>query len=84
MRGIAQPVFNFYCDGHYNPVGHYLAANGLAEYLLQQGLVDEKAIRRNPDYLDKSPEELLGPEAYKAIFVEGNVYTGNSLLNQAP
>ena len=28
------------------------------------------------------PEELLGPAAYKAIFEEGNVYTGNSLLNE--
>ncbi|MGI9308069.1 MAG: SGNH/GDSL hydrolase family protein [Gammaproteobacteria bacterium] len=75
---VPEPALYFRCDGHWNPVGHYIAAQTLISYLEQQGLVS----RKNPDqannYMESSPQTLLGEDAANAIYTWGGNYTGQS------
>lgn len=66
--------FSFSCDAHFNPLGHYLAAHLTAKSLYENGLLELKNIDIHPQLdhilsgLRKSPHDILGPEAFNAIY----------------
>jgi len=80
---LGGPKFSFVCDGHFSPVGHYVVSNTFAKWLLDSGWVSTDDLA-NPEvytddkFLDVSPSELLGDEAYSEVFNWRGVYTGNS------
>ena len=76
------PYFFYRCDGHWNPLGHFIASNVIVKYLLEN-----KLLKGEPDLsgkvdkmLSMSPEEILGKKAYAQIF-EGGAYEGQSDIN---
>lgn len=76
---VPYPYFSYRNDGHWNPLGHYIAANIVAKYLVEQDMIpgidkEEKLdlVKKN---LMKSPEEILGKEDYGKIYRSG-VYIG--------
>lgn len=74
--------FYFRCDGHWNPVAHYIAANAMLGKLAEHGDIARSA-DPGESYLEESPEDLLGPEATRQIFGWGNNrYSGDSDLNR--
>lgn len=74
---LGKPYFAFHCDGHWNPLGHYIAAHALTEHLAAQGIIDS-ARRNRTDFMNYSPEELLGEHALGAIYGWAKVYRGDS------
>jgi hypothetical protein len=84
---LGDPHLWFFCDGHWNPVGHFIVANEVTEYLIENDMIkmgkEKKAalegkISRN---LDLDPMAILGKEAYDQIY--GNrAYTGSSNIGQ--
>lgn len=75
------PYFSFACDGHWNPLAHYLAAHRLAVFLAEKGLLpagseDQAVLReRSRAAFARPPREILGTDAYRQIY-GGGVYTG--------
>jgi len=80
-HSLGKPYFAFHCDGHWNPIGHYLAAHTLAEHLAAQGIIDSGR-RNRTDFMDYSPEQLLGEHALWTIFGWLKVYRGDSDLGK--
>ena len=81
---LPHPFFSFYCDGHWNPLGHLLAAVEISSRLIEMKLLPTELIRHNfksliETILKTSPRELLGQEAFSQIFERGT-YRGRSLL----
>lgn len=82
-HALAYPYFSFSCDGHWNPLGHFVVANATARFLAERGLLpgDEDrapviaaaANRR----LRLAPVNVLGEEAYRQIY-GGGLYRGKS------
>jgi hypothetical protein len=77
---LPAPYFYYRCDGHLNPLGHFLAANVVAKYLLDRAALSlandsEKAIRsmieRN---LNLGPQDILSEEGYSQIYRAGRFY----------
>lgn len=72
--GLGEPYFYYTCNWHWNPLGHFLAANALSLELMEAGLLpddgaaDRERIRRN---LSLPPREILGDAGYEAIFRNG-------------
>jgi len=79
-HGLAYPYFSYRTDGHWNPLGHYLAANVLARHLVSNGLVPvrdaESTLRKIEANLLRSPREILGEQAYDQIYSKTGVYRG--------
>lgn len=77
------PYFFYSCDGHWNPIGHFLAANVVARYLIEERLMPlaeshrSVVLARIATMLDRSPRDLLGDAAYDQIF-SGRHYSGAS------
>ncbi len=77
------PYFFFSCDGHWNPIGHFLAANAVARYLIEKRLLPlaeqhrSAVLARIATMLDRSPRDVLGDTAYDQIFT-GKRYFGLS------
>lgn len=84
---IKPPYFSYWCNGHWNPVGHFLAANVVAKYLLEQDMLSlekqqkTKALKRMEINLNLSPLEILGKEAYEQIYNHG-IYLGSSNIDK--
>jgi hypothetical protein len=82
---LSYPYFSFTCDGHWNPLTHYLAGHATAAFLAQQGLVGKNQSDRaglmsaRRDAFAKGPKAILGTEAYQQIF-EGGTYTGGAAM----
>jgi len=76
------PKFYFRCDGHWNPLAHYLAAQSLVEHLRDGGVIDASALSLDAEYLDRSPQELLGDDGIAAIYGWGEKYTGGSAIGK--
>jgi len=75
--GVPAPYFYYRCDGHLNPLGHFLAANLIVRYLLDHDtkLMNEgtkkaiwSAVERN---LKLSPIAILSQEGYDQIYKTG-------------
>jgi len=78
---LPKPYFGYRCDGHWNPLAHFLAANIVSKYLLSENLIEVRnkdrmlaSIERN---LCQSPVRVLGEEVYAQIY-EGGFYEGKS------
>ncbi|MBF0318816.1 MAG: SGNH/GDSL hydrolase family protein [Nitrospirae bacterium] len=77
-HNLPSPYFAYRCEGHWNPLTHFLMANLAAEYLIKNGMISSTnsalpaEIERN---LNRSPREILGEAAYKEIY-EGGFYNG--------
>ncbi len=81
------PGFYYMCDGHFSPLGHYVTAHSLLDRLLEKGWVSEDDMAnpeqyKSDDYLQVSPEELLGPEAMDTIYNWARVYEGGSRASE--
>ena len=79
--------FYYMCDGHFSPLGHYVTAHSLLDRLLEKGWVSEDDMAnpeqyKSDDYLQVSPEELLGPEAMDTIYNWARVYEGGSRASE--
>jgi hypothetical protein len=74
---LPAPYFYYRCDGHLNPLGHFLAANLIVRYLLDHDdmLMNEstkKAIRSAVERNVKlNPNEILSQEGYDQIYKTG-------------
>jgi hypothetical protein len=76
-HGLAFPYFGFACDGHWSPLGHFVAAHELAVFLgLESPAAHDAALAR-------PPHEVLGERAWQAIF-HGGVYRGGAATGAAP
>jgi hypothetical protein len=84
---LEPPYFSFWCDGHWNPLGHFLAAHLVAKYLLEQDVLPltkeekEKRIKKINQDLELSPIKILGEKAYRQIYKRG-VYKGSSNISE--
>ncbi|TAN51547.1 MAG: hypothetical protein EPN26_08900 [Rhodospirillales bacterium] len=59
-HGLPEPYFSFSCDGHWNPLGHVLAAAAVGEFLRPgQGL---SAVMSLP------PRRILDEETYRRVY----------------
>ncbi len=67
--------FYYTCDGHWNPLAHYLAAQSIADHL---ALTERPA---GVPWLAQAPETLLGAEAAQQIYDWGEKYYGYSAID---
>ncbi len=67
---LKPPYFSFSCDGHWNPLGHALAANALAAFLEQRRLIPAAKGVGNDE---TAPQRVLGQSAFDQIFF-GEIY----------
>jgi len=77
---LPAPYFYYKCDGHLNPLGHFLAANMVAQHLLDHDetvfdvstkKVIRSVIERN---INLNPKEILSEEGYHQIYISGRFY----------
>ena len=82
-QSLKDPYLWYSCDGHWNPVGHFLVANVVVRALIERYLLpmtpERKAallgkIRKD---LTLSPQQVLGTEGYQEIYEKG-YYRGKS------
>jgi hypothetical protein len=87
---LKDPYFWYFCDGHWNPVGHFVAANATAKAILNWGILDldeqSKQLKFNEiaRNLNLSPQEILGEPGYTEVY-SGRaraVYTGGNNIPQ--
>ncbi|TRZ96525.1 hypothetical protein D4R78_00845 [bacterium] len=80
---LKPPYFSYWCDSHWSPLGHFIAAHILAKYLIDHNFLplsqEEKLrlLQKIEGDLDLSPQEILGDKAYRQIYLHG-IYTGSS------
>ncbi|MBF0459059.1 MAG: SGNH/GDSL hydrolase family protein [Nitrospirae bacterium] len=75
-HNLPPPYFSYRCEGHWNPMTHFLMANMAAQYLIKNGIIatdDNTALAAIENNLRRSPVEILGEPAYKEIY-EGGFY----------
>ena len=80
---MKSPYFFYRCDGHWSPLGHFLASNVIVKYLVDNKYIEDQGgtLSRSVDrMLAMSPQEILGKKAYGQIFDNGT-YRGNSNIN---
>jgi hypothetical protein len=87
-HSLPYPFFSFSCNGHWNPLGHYVAANATAAFLAEKGLLPAGAGSENivPAAAGRRfatpPQDVLGRDAYEQIY-GGGKYTGGSAVPAA-
>lgn len=81
---LSSPYYSFRCDGHWNPLAHYLMAN-----LILSGLTEKNLLQLDPDLLKRlgrnlarSPGDILGSELEAQIYGRGAIYTGNTKVRR--
>lgn len=80
---LKDPYFWYVCDAHWSPLGHFIAANVVAQALLDRGAIDVPENEKNVMYsnihrnLNLSPLDILGEAAYNEIYGHG-MYRGAS------
>ncbi len=83
-HALEYPYFSFACDGHWNPLGHDLAAQILASHVLQSESLSfdateqEARLKSLQELMSIDPKNRLGHPAYEAIYEDGR-YTGGAL-----
>lgn len=84
LHNLSDPKYSYSCDGHWNPLGHYLSANVLAEFIIKEtNLIsnqykDEK-IKIINENLSKNPKEILGENNYNIIYKNTSQYNNNTI-----
>ena len=80
---LPAPYFAYRCDGHWNPLAHFLVANGVSRFLLKENLIEGKDRSRIMASIDanlrRSPADILGDDAYSQIY-RGGFYRGKSRI----
>ena len=82
-HSLPYPYFSFSCNGHWNPLGHYVAANATTAFLAEEGLLPAGAGSENKvsaaaeRRFATPPQDVLGRDAYQQIY-DGGIYTGGS------
>ncbi|HEY3275863.1 MAG TPA: SGNH/GDSL hydrolase family protein [Syntrophorhabdaceae bacterium] len=80
---LPEPYFGYRCDGHWNPLAHFLAANAVSKFLLEQNLVEGKDRSRTLALADANlrtdPMHILGEDGYSQIY-RGGFYKGKSRI----
>lgn len=72
---VPAPFLSFWCDAHWNPVGHYLAAQSIATYIQKNYPSFSTKIQKNlKEQTLQSPQSILGDTNFNAIYDHG-VYT---------
>ncbi|MEO5360119.1 MAG: SGNH/GDSL hydrolase family protein [Nitrospirota bacterium] len=88
MFALKQPYFSFYCDGHWNPLGHFIAANVVVKYIIDHDYLPidnaEKQIilAQIVNNLNINPKEILGTgydQIYKNSYFKGKTNIKNTL-----
>ena len=82
---LKAPYFSYRCNGHWNPVGHYLAVNNLVHYMVSESILDIQSVRaqyQNEILMGevlKVPVEILGRKGFEQIYHGGTFfgYFGN-------
>lgn len=75
---VQSPFLSFWCDSHWNPVGHYVAAQHITSYLRNSEILSPLNIAHDQQQKKfPSPALLLGEEAFGAIYNRG-VYSPRS------
>lgn len=84
---LKYPYFSYTCEGHWNPLGHFLVSNIVARYLLEHNWIPfldaerESLLLKLNKNLSLSPEQVLGKEAYNQIY-RGGTYLGRSNISK--
>lgn len=60
---LPEPVFGWCCDGHWNPIGHQLAADLVVNELVKAGYLKNGSIISTP-----SPQDIVGDDLYEDIY----------------
>jgi hypothetical protein len=74
---IKMPYFSYRCDGHLNPLGHFLAANLIAKHLLMNdtvpitGMTKNRLLSKVERNLKLSPASILSKEGFAQIYNGG-------------
>ncbi len=71
-HALAAPYFSFSCDGHWNPLGHTVAAAALADFLKPFGVPAPREGQLDMA-MARAPQEHLGIEAFQQIY-RGGIY----------
>ena len=73
---LSAPYFSYRCDGHWNPLGHFVAAQAIADFLITKGYVEPSSPSdmQNLVSLKKSPREILGNDTFFRIYESGTYY----------
>lgn len=82
-HNLSFPMFSYWCDMHFNPMGHFVIANIAARYLLEEKWVSGftgslENIERN---LSLAPSEILGKDSYSKIYGH-KVFFGTSKISK--
>lgn len=79
---LPAPYFYYRCDGHWNPMGHFLAANFIAKYLVENQALsgDVDVFARN---LQMSPSDILSAEGYRQIYTVGRFDGSTNIMKLA-
>lgn len=80
---MPEPWFYYTCNGHFNPLGHFVMTNLVLKTLHEKQLMNlnsalESMVEKN---LSLSPKEILGEEGYNQIY-SGQVFEGNTNITQ--
>ncbi len=83
LNELKKPNFYFMCDGHFNPLGHYLTAHSLLGRLITEQWLKPDNLSmperyQNGAFMDLTPEQLLGEEAFGTVYGWRKTYRGNS------
>ena len=84
---MSEPYLTYQCDGHWNPIGHFLASHIVARYLLKHDWIPlaenekKEALEKIEKDLQLSPEQILGKAAFDQIY-RGGVYRGSSNITR--
>jgi len=80
---LSYPYFSFACDGHWNPLTHYLAGHATAAFLAKQGLLGDNQgdgtdlLSARRAAFARDPTDILGAQAHRQIY-EGGTYAGGA------
>ncbi|MEO5361071.1 MAG: SGNH/GDSL hydrolase family protein [Nitrospirota bacterium] len=74
-HNLPNPYYSYRCEGHWNPLTHFLMVNLAAGYLIKNGYITDKdsVLSEVQNNLSRSPIDILGEAAYKEIY-EGGFY----------
>lgn len=74
---LKTPYFSYWCNGHWNPLGHFLSANIIARFLIEGDMIlleelkKMELLEKIKNNLNYSPLQILGLRAYEQIYNHG-------------
>jgi hypothetical protein len=78
---LQAPYYFYYCDGHWNPLGHFLASNIVAKHLVENDILEveskDKVLSLINENLNLDPLAVLGNDAFMQIYNKG-IYKGET------